>query len=171
MSKADRGEVDNFSNNFQNTFATNGGVFLDYNNVITPGGGQLGPAGKAISLNTEAALAPQLTKIMNVSNEVTNAPEMMTPLPQGNSEYTPGLPSCCPSTATEEIRNNGLYGVVGDLRCRIANRKTIADKGFVEPLNARTEWARYASYDVPHKRDQYMIQKPNTVNQQTYMFK
>lgn len=163
FSKADTGELD--------AFATNGGVVIDYNNVMTPGGGDLGPAGKAVAANAKAALAPQESSRMSVAAQVMNSPEMMTPCPRGNPQYTPGLPSCCPSTPAEEIRNNGLYGIVGDLNCRISNRSTVSNRGFVEPLNARTEFLRYMSYDMPHKRDTTLIQRPNTANQQTYMYK
>ena len=78
---------------------------------------------------------------------------------KGLADFTPGLPSCCPSTPAGVIRNNGLYGIKGDYRCDIMKRSAVADAGFVEPLGARNEFMRYASYDMPNYRNQYMIKK------------
>ena len=78
---------------------------------------------------------------------------------QGLADFAPGLPSCCPSTPTSIIRNNGLYGIKGDYRCDIMKRSAVANTGFVEPLGARNEFLRYASYDMPNHRNQYMIKK------------
>lgn len=74
-------------------------------------------------------------------------------------EFVPNLPSCGEHTPTELIRNNGLYGVKGDYNCDIMKRMGVMDAGFVEPLGAREEWIKYLGYDMPNKRDQYMIRK------------
>lgn len=74
-------------------------------------------------------------------------------------EFVPNLPSCGEHTPTELIRNNGLYGVKGDYNCDIMKRTAVMDAGFVQPLGAREEWIKYLGYDMPNKRDQYMIRK------------
>lgn len=70
------------------------------------------------------------------------------------------FPECCPSTPAGMIRQNGLYGVKGNWGCDIANRSTVQDAGFVEPLEARNEMARYQIYDMPNKKNQYMVRVP-----------
>ena len=74
-------------------------------------------------------------------------------------EFVPNLPSCGEHTPTELIRNNGLYGVKGDYNCDIMKRTAVMDAGFVQPLGAREEWIKYLGYDMPNKRDQFMIRK------------
>ena len=76
-------------------------------------------------------------------------------------EYSDGLPSCCPTTPAGVIRNNGLYGVKGDYNCDIMKRGAVMDKGFIQPIGARTEFLKYLAYDVPNKRDQWMARKEN----------
>ena len=68
-------------------------------------------------------------------------------------------------TTREQIKLNGLYGIKGDFRDDTANRKTTMDEGFVEPLQARMEFAKFLTYDASHKKDQFLVQKKDTVNQ------
>ena len=91
---------------------------------------------------------------------VLHAPEMVTERPlQGLPEFSPGLPSCNPSTPAGIIRDQGLYGIKGDYNCDIMKRSAVANTGFVQPLGARNEFLKYASYDMPNRRNQYMIRK------------
>jgi hypothetical protein len=74
-------------------------------------------------------------------------------------EFVPNLPACGEHTPTELIRNNGLYGVKGDYNCDIMKRSAVMDAGYVQPIGAREEWIKYLGYDMPNKRDQFMIRK------------
>jgi hypothetical protein len=69
----------------------------------------------------------------------------------------PGLPQCCQGTPKDTIRNQGLYGIKGNLSCEILKRNAVQDARFVEPVGARNAWVAYNSYDQLHARDQYMI--------------
>ena len=97
--------------------------------------------------------APRQSVVPDENGEVLGRP------PLSPFEYTPDIPACCPTTPTDDIRNNGLYGVKGDYNCDIMARSTVMDKGFVEPLGAREEWIKYLAYDMPNKRDQFMVRK------------
>ena len=68
-----------------------------------------------------------------------------------------GLPECCQQTPMEVIRNQGLYGVKGNLSCDKLKRSTVADFGFIEPLGARNAFLAYNAYDQLHAKDQFMI--------------
>jgi len=69
----------------------------------------------------------------------------------------PGLPECCQLTPKEVIRNQGLYGIKGNLSCEKLKRNSVQNARFVEPVGARYAWAAYNSYDQLHAKDQYMI--------------
>ena len=97
--------------------------------------------------------APRRSVVPDENGEVMGRP------PLSPFEYTPNIPACCPTTPTDDIRNNGLYGVKGDYNCDIMARSSIMDKGFVQPLGAREEWIKYLAYDMPNKRDQFMVRK------------
>lgn len=71
----------------------------------------------------------------------------------------------------QKIRNEGLYGIHGDLNCLAMRRGAVADKGFVQPMNARQEWLRYLAYDMPNYRNQWQTARSNTVNSDTRYFK
>jgi hypothetical protein len=96
---------------------------------------------------------PRRSVVPDENGEVVGRP------PLSPFEYTPNIPACCPTTPTDDIRNNGLYGVKGDYNCDIMARSTVMDKGFVQPLGAREEWIKYLAYDMPNKRDQFMVRK------------
>lgn len=69
-----------------------------------------------------------------------------------------GLPDCCQQqTPMDAIRNQGLYGIKGNLSCDKLKRSAVADFGFVEPLGARNAYLAYDSYDQLHSKDQYLI--------------
>ena len=38
-------------------------------------------------------------------------------------------------------------------------RAAVMNTGFVQPLAARQEFARYLAYDLPNRRDQFMVVK------------
>lgn len=68
-----------------------------------------------------------------------------------------GLPTCCQQTPMEAIRNQGLYGVKGNLSCDKLKRSAVADYNLLEPLGARNAFLAYNSYDQLHAKDQYLI--------------
>ena len=55
------------------------------------------------------------------------------------------------------IRNQGLYGIRGNLSCEKLRRNAKQDTRFIEPVGARNAWAAYNAYDQQHARDQFMI--------------
>lgn len=67
------------------------------------------------------------------------------------------LPTCCQQTPKEILRNQGLYGIKGNLSCDLLKRSAVSDHGFLEPLAARNAFLAYNSYDQLHAKDQYMI--------------
>jgi hypothetical protein len=68
-----------------------------------------------------------------------------------------GLPTCCQQTPMEAIRNQGLYGVKGNLSCDKLKRSAVADFNLLEPLGARNAFLAYNSYDQLHAKDQFLI--------------
>ena len=105
------------------------------------------------------SLAEQCPSV--TQDEVGVLPPGTKAAPLSPWEYSDGLPSCCPTTPAGVIRNNGLYGVKGDYNCDIMKRGAVMDKGFIQPIGARTEFLKYLAYDVPNKRDQWMARKEN----------
>jgi len=67
------------------------------------------------------------------------------------------LPTCCQQTPKDIIRNQGLYGIKGNLSCDLLKRSAVSDRGFLEPLAARNAFLAYNSYDQLHAKDQFMI--------------
>jgi hypothetical protein len=67
------------------------------------------------------------------------------------------LPSCCQQTPKDTIRNQGLYGIKGNLSCDLLKRSAVSDRGFLEPLAARNAFLAYNSYDQLHAKDPYLI--------------
>ena len=62
-------------------------------------------------------------------------------------------------------------GIQGDLNCVTMRRSAVADTGFIQPLEARTEYLRYLAYDMPNYRNQWQTARSNTVNSDTRYFK
>jgi hypothetical protein len=73
------------------------------------------------------------------------------------ANVVPGLPEVCQTTPMQIIRNNGLYGIRGNLSADLLKRSAVADFGFLQPLGARDAWIAYNSYDQLHAKDQYLI--------------
>lgn len=67
------------------------------------------------------------------------------------------LPTCGQQTPKEVIRNQGLYGIKGNVSCDLLKRSAVADTGFLQPLGARNAFLAYNSYDQLHAKDQFMI--------------
>jgi hypothetical protein len=67
------------------------------------------------------------------------------------------LPTCSQQTPKDIIRNQGLYGIKGNLSCDLLKRSTVSDHGFLEPLAARNAFLAYNSYDQLHAKDQFLI--------------
>lgn len=68
-----------------------------------------------------------------------------------------GLPECCQTTPMQTIRNNGLYGIRGNVSCDLLKRSAISDYGFVQPIGARDAWIAYNTYDQLHAKDQFLV--------------
>ena len=73
------------------------------------------------------------------------------------ADVVPDLPDCAQMTPKQIIRNQGLYGIKGDLRCDLLQRSTYQDTRFVEPISARNQFLGYLAYDQLHAKDQYMV--------------
>jgi len=80
----------------------------------------------------------------------------------------PSIPTCndpVPPPSNQEmkdyIRNHGLYGIHGNLSCKHLQRGTVADKGLLQPLNARNQWIKSLSVDQLHAKDPYLIPRKN----------
>ena len=112
------------------------------NSLITP------PEGSAV-----------LNAALEVSPPAFNEYYYVKPLPDFNKEMK------------QKIRNEGLYGIHGDLNCINMRRSATADTGFVQPVNARQEWLRYLAFDMPNYRNQWQTARANTVNSDTRYFK
>ena len=87
------------------------------------------------------------------------------PLPQNPA---PSIPTCndpVPPPSNQEmkdyIRNHGLYGIHGNLSCKHLQRGTVADKGLLQPLNARNQWIKFLSVDQLHAKDPHLIPRKN----------
>jgi hypothetical protein len=104
---------------------------------------------------------PPMPGVMQYPGEsIWRLPEY--PVEQPSREGTianivPGLPTTCQTTPMQEIRNNGLYGIRGNLSCDHLKRSAVSDFGFLQPLGARDAWIAYNSYDQLHAKDQYLI--------------
>ena len=61
------------------------------------------------------------------------------------------------SAMKDVIRNQGLYGIRGNLSCEKLRRNAKQDTRFIEPVGARNAWAAYNAYDQKHARDPFMI--------------
>ena len=77
---------------------------------------------------------------------------------------TNNLPACAnppPPPSDREmrdhIRNNGLYGIHGDLSCKLLQRGTVADTGMLQPLNARNQMLKFLSVEQLHAKDPHLI--------------
>jgi len=55
------------------------------------------------------------------------------------------------------IRNEGLYGVHGDLSCERMKRGAVADKRFLEPLKARNQMLDFLEVDQLRAKDAFLI--------------
>lgn len=94
----------------------------------------------------------------------------VSPAMRPNYNYVKPLPDY-DRDMKRKIRNEGLYGIQGDLNCVTMRRSAVADTGFIQPLEARTEYLRYLAYDMPNYRNQWQTARSNTVNSDTRYFK
>jgi hypothetical protein len=83
---------------------------------------------------------------------------------QVTQETPDSLPACdappLPPSDREmrdHIRNNGMYGIQGNLSCKLLQRGTVADKGMLQPLNARNQMLKFLSVDQKHAKDSHLI--------------
>ena len=104
------------------------------------------------------------------AEDIWRAPEL--PTDRGSRENTidaivSDLPKGCSNAQVREhIRNNGLYGIKGNVSCDLLNRSSFSDQGYIQPLNARNSWLSYISEDQLHSRDQWLI--PTTAAPQVF---
>lgn len=99
-----------------------------------------------------------------------NAALDVSPPMRPNYNYVKPMPDY-DKDMKRKIRNEGLYGIQGDLNCVTMRRSAVADTGFIQPLEARTEYLRYLAYDMPNYRNQWQTARSNTVNSDTRYFK
>jgi hypothetical protein len=95
------------------------------------------------------------------------APEKQAPQPElpqpvaasrlSTIEYVSDEP-----TSAEDVRARGLYGIKPDFNDEIMQRGAVMNKGFIQPLAARREFARYLAYDMSNRRDQFMVKKDSS---------
>ena len=93
------------------------------------------------------------------------SPEVLPPTPPIEMPKTHGsLPNCDdppqpPSDVEmrDHIRNHGLYGIHGNLSCKKMQRSSVADKGMLQPLNARNQMIKLLSVDQLHAKDPHLI--------------
>jgi hypothetical protein len=100
---------------------------------------------------------------INASPAQTPPPTSQAPLPTFQAP-PPSLPVCAapPAQPTNQemkdhIRDNGLYGVHGNLSCKRLQRGTVADSGMLQPLNARNQLLKFLSVDQQHAKDPHLI--------------
>ncbi len=107
------------------------------------------------------------TQLMPSTLGASTPPGVMTPV-----DITPrsNLPPCnAPSDLPTDkemrdyIRNNGMYGIHGNLSCRKMQRMSVADKGFLQPLNARNQLLQFLAADQLHAKDSYLIPREKPV--------
>lgn len=67
------------------------------------------------------------------------------------------LPPLTDRNMRDHIRNHGLYGVRGNLSCKRLQRSTVADKGMLQPLNARNQMIKFLAVDQLHAKDPTLI--------------
>lgn len=86
------------------------------------------------------------------------------PTPRRIQVATNNLPACTdpplpPSDREmrDHIRNNGLYGIHGNLSCKRLQRGAVGDKGMLQPLNARNQLVKFLSVDQKHAKDPNLI--------------
>jgi hypothetical protein len=123
---------------------------IDTDNIASCGGG----------VKTVPNLPPMPGLAQPPGESIWRLPEY--PVEQSSREETiaavvSGLPECCQQTPQQVIRNQGLYGVKGNLSCDLLKRSAVADRGFLEPLGARNAFLAYNSYDQLHSKDPWLI--------------
>jgi hypothetical protein len=123
---------------------------VDTDNIASCGGG----------VKTIPNLPPMPGLAQPPGESIWRLPEY--PVEQSSREETiaavvSGLPECCQQTPQQVIRNQGLYGVKGNLSCDLLKRSAVADRGFLEPLGARNAFLAYNAYDQLHSKDPWLI--------------
>lgn len=80
-------------------------------------------------------------------------PTQIQMLPVCNDVPTPPEPH----QMKDHIRNHGMYGIHGNLSCKLAQRSAVADAGFLQPLNARNQMVKFLSAEQLHAKDPHLI--------------
>jgi hypothetical protein len=118
---------------------------------------------KGQAATNSLVIPPEGSSVLNAALEVS-PPEFV------EYNYVKALPNF-DKEMKQKIRNEGLYGIHGDLNCLNMRRTATADTGFVQPINARQEFLRYLAYDMPNYKNQWQTARANTVNSDTRYFK
>jgi hypothetical protein len=137
--------------------------------------------GNDVFIGEDVPLQIELTRLEQqmASNSVISQPSGSTtldaaldvsPTTRPNYNFVKSLPDY-DKEMKKRIRNEGLYGIQGDINCQHLRRSAVADTGFVQPLEARQEHLRYLAYDMPNYRNQWQTARSNTVNSDTRYFK
>jgi hypothetical protein len=90
-----------------------------------------------------------------------NSPAPPIPPPSSIPTCNDPVPPPSNKEMKDYIRNHGLYGVRGNLSCKHLQRGTVADKGLLQPLNARNQWVKFLSVDQLHAKDPHLIPRKN----------
>jgi hypothetical protein len=137
--------------------------------------------GNDVFLGSEPLLELEITKSerLKETNSTIEAPSGsstltaaldVSPPPRPNFNYVKPLPDH-DKEMKRKIRNEGLYGIQGDLNCLNMRRSAVANTGFIQPIQAREEFLRYLAYDMPNYKNQWQTARSNTVNSDTRYFK
>ena len=104
--------------------------------------------------HTNVALAKSSEPIKPQRAELTKPTEVQM-LPACNDPPTPPEPH----QMKDYIRNHGMYGVHGNLSCKMMQRSATADSGLLQPLNARNQMIKFLAADQLHAKDPHLISR------------
>jgi len=114
------------------------------------GGGGGGDAG---NLGARVATPAQIPSVKPRPRVALTQPTQIQMLPTCNNVPTPPEPH----QIKDHIRNHGMYGIHGNLSCKLAQRSAVADSGLLQPLNARNQMVKFLSAEQLHAKDPHLI--------------
>lgn len=104
---------------------------------------------------------PQVQTFQSPPNPQHPPPPPQIPAPSSIPTCNDPVPPPSNQEMKDYIRNHGLYGIHGNLSCKHLQRGTVADKGLLQPLNARNQWVKFLSVDQLHAKDPHLIPRKN----------